>query len=306
MGLLSMLRVGDRGPATRRHRRAFTSSFLTGVESLESRIVLSHAAAEVAAPAAAAVNNNFVISGVQLTNFQVVDNVLHAAGTVTGTLAGLPFTANITDFALNLIPDNTATPAVECSVLHLALAPIHLSLLGLHVDTSPICLDITATEGGGLLGDLLCSLAGGDNLLGIPTLPTVGQLNDLTSGLTQILNGALNGQAAQPSGDDSVCTGDCHVLALSLGPVELSLLGLNVSLDDCNGGPVQVCVSATRSEGLLGSLLCSLSGAQGQGINLDLADITQLSTRALSLLADGTLSGRDVGTLTSLFGRLIR
>ena len=111
-----------------------------------------------------------VITGVNLTNFQIVNNVLTATGTVTGTLAGLPFTTQITNFALQLVPDNPATPAVECSVLHLELAPIHLSLLGLHVDTSPICLDITATEGGGLLGDLLCGLAGGGLLgTGIPT-----------------------------------------------------------------------------------------------------------------------------------------
>lgn len=85
--------------------------------------------------------------------------------------------------------------------------------------------------------------------------------------------------------------------------MDLSLLGLNVSLDDCAGGPVQVCVSATRSEGLLGSLLCGLSGAHG--INLDFGDITQVGSTATSLLADGTLSARDAGQLTALLGRLI-
>ena len=45
------------------------------------------------------------------------------------------------------------------SSLNLALGPINLSLLGLNVDTSPICLDITAQQGGGLLGDLLCGVA---------------------------------------------------------------------------------------------------------------------------------------------------
>ena len=71
-------------------------------------------------------------------------------------------------------------------------------------------------------------------------------------------------------------------------PLDLSLLGLNVSLDDCSDGPVEVCVSATRSEGLLGSLLCGLTGSQVP--NLSFADITQLGTTATSLLADGTLS----------------
>src|SRR5690606_16444831 len=83
-----------------------------------------------------------------------------AVGTVSGTLAGLPFTTQITNLELELIPD--AGEGEACSVLHLELAPIDIDLLGLHVDTSAICLDVTATPSpeGGLLGDLLCGLAG--------------------------------------------------------------------------------------------------------------------------------------------------
>ena len=246
-----------------------------------------------------------VIDSVNLTNFQVVDNVLMAEGTVTGTVAGLPFTTDITNFALQLVPDNPATPGVECSVLDLELAPINLALLGLHVDTSAICLEITATQGGGLLGDLLCSLAGGGlGGTGVPVLPTAGQLGDLLSGVAAVLEGALDGDLAEGQGNNDVCTGQCEVLELVLGPLNLSLLGLNVSLDDCEGGPVQVCISATRGEGLLGNLLCGLTNAQL--INLTLADITQLATRAVALATDGTLSRRDVGELTALLGRLIR
>src|SRR5262245_16894928 len=180
---------------------------------------------------AAAVAPNININNVQLTNFQVVNNVLHAAGTVSGTLAGLPFTTNIADFALRLVPNNPATPAVECSVLDLHLDPIHLSVLGLHVDTSPICLEITATQGDGLLGDLLCGLAGdGIGGLGIPLLPTANQVAPLEGGLLDLLNGALNNTPAGPAqGGDSVCTGECDILELAIGPLNLSLLGLNVS-----------------------------------------------------------------------------
>jgi hypothetical protein len=248
-------------------------------------------------------SGGFDITSVNLTNLQIVNNQLRAAGTVTGTLAGLPFTTNITNFVLEAAPDNPATPAVECSVLHLELAPIHLSLLGLHVDTSGICLDITATQGGGLLGDLLCGLAGGGT--GIPIIPVGGLLTDLEAALVDLLEGALDVSAVQqPNPQNGVCTGDCPVLALALGPLDLSLLGLNVSLDDCADGPVQVCISATQSEGLLGSLLCGLSNADV--INLSLADIAQLGRRATQLLADGTLSRRDEGELTALLGRLIR
>ena len=245
------------------------------------------------------------IQNVNLAGFQIVNNVLTAQGTVSGTLAGLPFTTTITNFALELVPDNPATAAVECSVLHLELAPIHLSLLGLKVDTGAICLDVTATQGGGLLGDLLCGLAGGGT--GIPLLPTLTQVTQLQDGLRDLLAGSL-GQNLTPAQENaaqqSVCSGECEILELILGPLNLSLLGLNVSLDDCEGGPVQVCVSASRGEGLLGQLLCGLS--RTDVLNLTLADIATLARRATALAADGQLSRRDVGELTALLGRLIR
>jgi hypothetical protein len=246
-------------------------------------------------------SGRFDITSVNLTNFEIVGNQLRAGGTVTGTLAGLPFTTDITNFVLQLVPDNPSTPAVECSVLNLELAPIHLAVLGLHVDTSAICLEITATRGGGLLGDLLCGLAGG---ISSAILPTAAQIGDLEGRLVNLIEGSLDLSTVQTNPQSSVCTGECEILALALGPLDLSLLGLNVSLDDCAGGPVQVCVSATRSEGLLGSLLCGLSGADV--INLSLADIGRLGRRATELLADGTLSRRDEGELTALLARLIR
>jgi hypothetical protein len=67
---------------------------------------------------------------------------------------------------------------------------------------------------------------------------------------------------------------------------------------------VQVCISASRGEGLLGNLLCGLSNADI--LNLTLADVATLARRAVALLGDGTLSRRDVGELTALLGRLIR
>jgi hypothetical protein len=63
------------------------------------------------------------------------------------------------------LPNATATAAAPdangaCSILHLMLGPIHLDLLGLVVDTSQICLSITAVQGpNNLLGNLLCSLS---------------------------------------------------------------------------------------------------------------------------------------------------
>ncbi|HEX6361398.1 MAG TPA: hypothetical protein VFZ93_00470 [Albitalea sp.] len=55
-----------------------------------------------------------------------------------------------------------------CVILDLELGPLNLSLLGLNIDLARIDLLITATPGAGLLGDLLCAIAGlldGNNIL---------------------------------------------------------------------------------------------------------------------------------------------
>jgi len=215
--------------------------------------------------------SNITITGVNLPFDQAVyeGGVLTIpGGSVTGLLGGLPFTTDIENFELELLPSGGAT----CSVLHLELGPINLALLGLFVDTSPICLNVTALPGEGLLGDLLCGLAGGP-------LSILDQ-GDLLDELTGLLNGVLNQQNKGKKGsapgqmkDSDLCTGECEILFLSLGPLDLTLLGLNVLLDDCDGGPVQICVSAT-DEGLLGELLCGLSGNILSHITLqDIADL---------------------------------
>jgi len=226
-----------------------------------------------AQPAQAQTNvilNSLDLQGV---NYNAVTGILTATGgTVTGTLGGLPFTTTVEEFTLRPAQGNGR----RCSVLHLELGPINIALLGLFVDTSPICLDITAFQGRGLLGDLLCGLAGGNTaLLGSP---------DLLSGLSDILTTALgrarasngNGGGNGGGGVQDICTGECEVLDLVLGPVTLNLLGVQVKLDNCEGGPVQVCISSSAGEGLLGDLLCGLTG----GINL--ADL-------LKALTDGGL-----------------
>ena len=58
-------------------------------------------------------------------------------------------------------------PAGSCQILNLSLAPIHLDLLGLVLDTSQIDVRLIAVPGpGNLLGNLLCAVAG---LLDPPT-----------------------------------------------------------------------------------------------------------------------------------------
>ena len=80
-------------------------------------------------------------------------------GTLTNTLTGVETEVNrvvripVTDIVL-------PNPDV-CTVLELTLGPLDLTLLGLRVQLDEVHLLITADPTGGLLGQLLCSLAGG-------------------------------------------------------------------------------------------------------------------------------------------------
>jgi len=217
------------------------------------------------------------ISLTGITNLQGVDynaatGVLNiASATLEGTLAGIPFTSDISNLVVS------PGKGKNCSVLNLQLSPINIALLGLHVDTSAICLTITAQQGQGILGDLLCSLAGSGGLLDVIT----GILNngDFLSGLSTVLNQALgraHNAPAQAGG--SVCSGQCEVLDVVLGPLTLKLLGVTVKLNNCSNGPVEVCVSATASEGLLGQLLCDLAGIHGLRLKGLLSFIQDLVT----------------------------
>jgi hypothetical protein len=172
----------------------------------------------------------------------------------TGVAGSNTFEAPIT---LTATPNQTPG---ACPILNLQLGAIHLSLLGLNVDTSDICLDITAQAGQGLLGDLLCAVA---NLLSL-NVPlaqiladlTPQQLTTLNAGLTSTLNQAV---FIPLSSSPALIGASCNILNLALGPLDLNLLGLRVELDNCSNGPVTLDVTATPGSGLLGDLLCGLS-----------------------------------------------
>ena len=80
--------------------------------------------------------------------------------------------------------------------------------------------------------------------------------------------------------------GECDILNLALGPVNLDLLGLVVNLDDCEGGPVTVDITADPEGGLLGDLLCGIAGLLDSGVPLGTI-LDQLTDAELALLTDG-------------------
>ncbi|MBA3570334.1 MAG: hypothetical protein H0W28_13595 [Pyrinomonadaceae bacterium] len=222
-----------------------------------------------------------------ITSLSVVNGQLVASGTATAVIKGQTVTAPFSGVPVDIaLAPNQA--GATCPILDLMLGPITLNLLGLVVETSPICLTITATQGGGLLGDLLCSVANllnggltlnqilaGSGVGALPGLDTT-QVNSLLAGLTDLLNGALANlaQAVLTAIEQVAARRTCAILHLELGPLNLTLLGLNVMLDNCANGPVTVDITGVRGRGnLLGNLLCSLLGGNLLNPGATLQDI---------------------------------
>jgi len=280
-------RRGIRRPAARtaklRSPDAGTLRFRPSLFNLETREVLSSAVV-IAPPSSPALVSAPTTQVAQIVPLSIT-NVVNQGGQLVaqGLLGSTPFTAPLT---LGARP-NAAT--AECPVLDLTLGPIDLNLLGLEVKTSPICLSLTALPGpGNLLGNLLCDVShlldGGTplgNILGGLTSTDLGQL---TSGLTGLLNGALSQLTTPFSGPTSQVAANSatNVLNLSLGPVDLTLLGLNVHLDNCNNGPVTVDIIAHSGPGnLLGNLIGAVAhlldgNGNGGGLTAQLNHIARV------------------------------
>jgi hypothetical protein len=228
------------------------------------------------------------LTGISLTSIsRDANGVVTAVGTATGNLLGQAFSTSVT---------LTATPSADPAgtpVLDLHLGPIDLNLLGLEVKTSEICLNITAIPsgqtGGGPLGSLVSNLLGSSGVSGLlgslsSDLNTLlGDLNGLLGGSgAGSLLGALNQDLAGLTGTATIPTGAAahtdpaatNILDLSLGPVNLDLLGLDVTLNNCAnpGGPVTVDIIAHHGPGdLLGNLLGGVAGLLNNP-NLNLAN----------------------------------
>jgi hypothetical protein len=108
------------------------------------------------------------------------------------------------------MPAAVASAAPSCQVLKLVLGPLHLDLLGLVVDlygktqADPVIVTIDAQPTKGLLGQLLCGLAGGGgvtSLGGLQSLLNSLGVNLSTAQLQNLLNqlgiGNLSGGLTQ-------------------------------------------------------------------------------------------------------------
>jgi len=276
-----------RRPVGRTVRRSLNTT--VALESLEDRVVLSAAAA--VAPLA-------TITDVVVNDVQVVENQLVANATVTGTALGRAFTQDVQ------IPIDTATTPGQggaCDVLNLTLGPVNLNVLGLNVSLDncnggPITVDITGNDApGNLLGNLVCDLSGLLDNGGLGGL-TTDQLNTLTTGVTDVLNGVLGGltdggtagaaaAAQQAGGGAGGNTTD--VLNLHLDPIHLNLLGLQVDTS-------AICLDVTAQQGngnLLGNLVGSIAHLLDKNPGNAVNSLLRQVDRVLGQAADELLVG---------------
>jgi hypothetical protein len=201
--------------------------------------------------------NKFVVRGKQLV---AVGNVIGTFTSAEGTkVVREPFASPVRKISKAAIrrPQSTQQVARICDILSLNLAPLRLELLGLIVELDRVVLTIKADSNGGLLGSLLCGLAGRSGLSTLATQKNAQKLTTVAqqSGLAAGPGFSIPVQGPAPTALPPVPPGICTVLNLMLGPLDLNLLGLMVHLDR-----VHLRITADPEGGLLGSLLCGLAG----------------------------------------------
>lgn len=289
-------------PTARNVRRQFSVGVAS--ETLEDRIVLSAIAAAPPASnlqAPLAEITDVVVNSVELVNGQLVANT-----TVLGSVLGRDFTEDV-QIPLNLGATDGGDAA--CDILNLSLGPVSLNVLGLNINLDdcaggPVTVDITGDPEAGLLGDLLCGIAGlldTDGLLDLGSLSGT-QLDTLTSGLTDVLNGVFDALLNPPASETgaiaaaSHATGSTDILNLELNAINLNLLGLGVQTSD-------ICLDVTADSGngnllgnLLGSIAHLLDRNPGNAVNALLNRVERiLDSLDLAAVSDELLASQGKG-----------
>ena len=211
-------------------------------------VVASVAATPASADGAAKRVGKFTMA-TKITSVRAADGGLVANGVVVGKLnAG---SSVIRDRAPARFRVSQRQQRGRCNILALRLAPVHLALLGIRVDTSHISLDVTARRRGGVLGRLFCALTNAQ--ISFPRA-AIARVNRQLDDAPIVTRSSAPVRAATHQGT-------CQILDLILGPLHLDLLGLVVDLyGRTMSDPVQVTITGEPGHGLLGDLLCSLAG----------------------------------------------
>jgi hypothetical protein len=184
--------VRFRVAATRKGRRCDVITLRLApldLELLGVQVQTSHISLDVYAHKGRVLGDLFCALAHAKVTFPRVARALNAR------LDGRPLQVMATSSAL---PATTAQAQPQsCQVLKLVLGPLHLDLLGLVVDlygktrSDPVVVTIDAQPSKGLLGQLLCGLAGGggvSNLAGLQSLLSSLGVNLSTTQVQNLLN----------------------------------------------------------------------------------------------------------------------
>jgi len=170
-----------------------------------------------------------------------------AAGNATATLTPIGQHPTTISKRVTLAAANSGS----CTVLTLNLEELNLALLGLNVHLEKVVLHVTGQPHGGVLGSLFCSLAHAK--VKAARVAAAARLNRTIHrhGVVRPISFEVNIHAT------TAAAGECPVLDLILGPLNLDLLGLVVDLNK-----VHLTITANPTGGVLGTLFCSLANTK--------------------------------------------
>ena len=190
--------------------------------------------------------------GVRVVHFKTDGRRLRATGFVTARL-----TDNGRTHTVRTRVAVTAASGRKCTVLYLYLNQLNLQLLGLTAHLDKVQLSLTGNPNGGVLGSLFCKLARAK--VSTARASALHRINRQWANERQDV--VRFSAAVTPRSTTSTATNaSCQVLSLIVGPLNLQLLGLEVNLNK-----VTLKVTATRGQGALGDLFCTLADNNSSG-----------------------------------------
>jgi hypothetical protein len=226
-------------------RRAalFVALIVAGVLAASS----TAASAETAVTATAQTPSGRLAVSVNVKRFYAAAAGTRASGTATATLT--PIGQHPTTISKQVTL--AATRSGSCTVLTLNLEELNLDLLGLNVHLEKVVLNVTGQPHGGVLGSLFCSLAHAK--VKAARVAAAARLNRAIrrNGVVRPVSFAVGIHAT------TAAAGECNVLDLVLGPLNLDLLGLVVDLNK-----VHLTITANPTGGVLGTLFCGLANTK--------------------------------------------
>jgi len=205
------------------------------------------ASAGTAATASAQTPQGRLAVRVNVDRFYATAAGTNASGTATATLT--PIGQHPTTISKRVTL--AASQSGSCTVLHLNLEELNLALLGLNVHLEKVVLDVTGQPHGGVLGSLFCSLAHAK--VKAARVAAAARLNRAIhrDGVVRPISFDVGLNAT------TAAAGECSVLDLVLGPLNLNLLGLVVDLNK-----VHLTITANPTGGVLGTLFCGLANTK--------------------------------------------